>query len=199
MRMEITRTQREQAEERATEVQLRLYAEPEAGEQLWNIATKFNLTDRNTYYLFSQLVGDVVLGFYKQEDIAALIAAKIPSVQGAQRIALEADIKIFLYPLTDPTYVAPSTPAPTAPTSPSAPVTPPPIIRPELSAEIKEAERELEEVQTIRTMAGDMRHVQETNPITTYRSSQEDLIRPITPTQPPAPSTGPQWETDSRS
>ncbi|MEN9920271.1 MAG: hypothetical protein RL538_164 [Candidatus Parcubacteria bacterium] len=189
--MEITKTQREQAEERASEVQLRLYAEPEAGEQLWNIARKFSLTERNTYYTFSQLVGDVVLGFYKQSDIDALIANKLPQVQGAQRISLEADIKIFLYPLTDPTYVAPGVTAPEAPSVPSAPQS---TARPELSAEIKEAERELEEVQSIRTMASDMKEAQH---MPTYTSSQDDLIRPSTTSAPL--STGPRWETDSHS
>jgi hypothetical protein len=69
----------------------------------------------------------------------------------------------------------------------------------ELQSEIKEAERELEEVQTIRTMASDMRHIQETQPITIHQSSQDDLIRPMSTVPPPAPPTGPQWETDSHS
>lgn len=64
-----------------------------------------------------------------------------------------------------------------------------------LASEIAEAEKELGEIQGIRTMAGDMREVQAHSSTPTYTSRQADLIRPTT-TPPPA-NTGPRWETDN--
>jgi hypothetical protein len=184
--MEITRKQRQMAEERASEVQLRLYAEPEAGEQLWNMATKFSLTERSVYYSFTQLVGDVVLGFYKQDDVAALIANKLPQVQGVQKIGLEADIKMFLYPLTDASDL------PTKATRNTS-------VSPE---EIAETEKEIASLQTVRTMPHDM-EVAQGHPVmrapateTTYQSSQADILQP-TPTVPAPPET-PRWDTESK-
>lgn len=62
-----------------------------------------------------------------------------------------------------------------------------------LASEIAETERAIENLQGIRTMAGDMREAQ-THHTPTYQSSQSDLIRSGTPT--PPPQNGPQWETD---
>jgi hypothetical protein len=179
--MTITKQQREQAEEQASEVQLHLYAEPEAGEQLWNIATKFDLTERSVYYSFTHLVGDIVLGFYKESDLAALIANKLPQIQGVQKIGLEADIKVFLYPLTDPSAILPRT---------SAARTPVP------SAEIAETELALEKMQGLRTMAQDLKEAEaHQSPAveTVYQSSQTDILRPGSGDD----GKTPQWETDN--
>lgn len=207
--MEITKAQRVLAEERASEIQRRLYGEPESGEQLWNIASKYNLTERSTYYSFTQLVGDVVLGFYTQDQIGALIANKLPQVQGTTRIALEADIKIFLYPLTDPNYVQSVTKVP--------PVTN------ELSTEISAMEREFASIErppmtvatasvyrsntpqpeplpkpdhAIHTMAQDMAALRQQQVTPTYSSNQADILTrpisaPITPS--PTPNNPPRW------
>jgi hypothetical protein len=60
-----------------------------------------------------------------------------------------------------------------------------------LGSEIAETEKALENIQGIRTMAGDMKEAQTNVP--THQSSQSDLIQPSTPTPPP---TGTRWETD---
>jgi hypothetical protein len=178
--MAISNLQRQQAEDQANETQLRLYAEPEAGEQLWSIATKYVLTEQSVYYIFVQLVGDVILGFYKQSDISTLIATKLPQVQGAQRIALEADIRIFLYPLVESTHIT------------SAKISAAP--EPELSAEIKTAENELASLQAVRTMTSDMRALGHADDVPVYRSLQEDILAPTSPTDTPAT---PRWESES--
>lgn len=64
---------------------------------------------------------------------------------------------------------------------------------PTLATEIAETEKAFENLQGIRTMAGDMREVQ-AHSVPTYQSTQADLIRPTT--TPPPPNTGPRWETD---
>jgi hypothetical protein len=61
-----------------------------------------------------------------------------------------------------------------------------------LASEIAETEKAFENLQGIRTMAGDMKDA-ETHSAPTYQSSQSDLIRPTTP---PPPNNGPHWETD---
>lgn len=61
-----------------------------------------------------------------------------------------------------------------------------------LASEIAETEKVFENLQGIRTMAGDMKEAQTHVP--TYQSSQADLIRPVAPPVPT--SNGPRWETD---
>lgn len=171
--MNITREQRQQAEEQANQVQLGLYAEPEAGEQLWSIATRFNMTERVTYRNFAIMVGDVVLGFYQQPALHALIQQTLPTLTPTQQLELEFEIKKFLLPLS----------APDIPTPPAD----------NLNSEIAETEQAMEELQGIRTMAGDMQAIQSSHPEPTYQSSsQSDLLRPTTP----PPRNGPSWETD---
>ena len=62
-----------------------------------------------------------------------------------------------------------------------------------LATEIAQTERDLEDLQGIRTMATDMRDAQ-THHVPTHQSSQSDIIQSATPT--PPPQTGPHWETD---
>jgi len=107
--MAITNEQRQQAEERASEIQLKLYAEPEAGEQLWNIATKFDITERSVYYTFTQMVGDIILGFYKISDTLQLIQYYIPTLDPMSQLELETEIKKFLLPLIASTSTTPAT------------------------------------------------------------------------------------------
>lgn len=63
----------------------------------------------------------------------------------------------------------------------------------QLTSEIAEAEKAFENIQGIRTMAGDIKEVQ-SHSTPTYTSRQSDLIHPIS--TPPPPNTGPRWETD---
>ena len=157
--MEITRIQRQAAEETATDTQRELY---ESGEPLREIATKFGITDSTSYRTFAVMVGDIILGFYTQADISSLIAEKLPQIDGMKRIGLEADIKLFLYPLTQQV-------APPVTTSNDA----------ALSSEIAEAEKSLESLQGIRTMAADMQAVEpaaRTEQV--HSSSQEEILTP---------------------
>lgn len=180
--MAINKQQREQAEAAANEMQLRLYAEPESGEQMWNIATKFNLTERSVYRMFAQMIGDVILGFYKQQDVLALIQHQFTQLSPTQQLELELEIKKFLLPLSG------------APTNPAV------GINPALAAEISATEHDLQSLHNIRTMAHDMQEVK-THPVVTpptpepiHQSSQADLLRQIETMA--APSDTPRWDTE---
>ncbi len=61
------------------------------------------------------------------------------------------------------------------------------------ASEIAETEKVFENLQSIRTMASDMKEAQAQTPI--YQSSQSDIIRPAS-SVPPITTNGPRWETD---
>jgi hypothetical protein len=175
--MQITKIQRQQAEEQATEAQLRLYAEPEAGEQLWNIATKYNLTERADYYNFSQLVGDVILGFYKQSEISELLSGRFQQKSPEQLIALEADIKMFLLPLSASTNTQKHHET-----------------SKEIStAEIHSIERDINSLKTVHTMSDDVAAIKSEE--TVHQSSQDAILgtNATTITTPTSDET-PRWE-----
>lgn len=179
--MTITKQQREQAEAAANEVQLHLYAEPESGEHMWNIATKFSLTERSAYRIFAQMIGDVILGFYKQQDVLALIQNLFPQLNPTQHLELELEVKKFLLPLSPGAFVAP--PA-----------------NQNLAAEISATEHDLESIRGIRTMAHDMKEAK-VHPITphathevVHQSSQADILK--IPTTPLASNPSTTWGSD---
>lgn len=178
--MTITRAQRQQAEDNANETQLRLYAEPESGEQLWTIATKYNLTERSTYFTFSQMVGDVILGFYKVDDVGALISRALPQVQGVQKIALEADIKMFLYPLSAQTTVGSVA----------------------SNSEIIAIEKEIESLQPVRTMSHDMAAIKPGSDVVYQAASQAAILKreaeAVILSDGPTPQTQPpRWDSEA--
>ncbi len=175
--MAITRDQRQQAEAKASDEQLFLYSEPESGEQLWNIALTFNITEKNPYRIFAQLVGDVVLGFYRQQDILALIQNGLPQLSPTQQLELELQVKKFLLPLSVTTESVQT-----------------------LSVEIATTEHDLAALQNVRTMSHDM-EVAQGHPVmqapateTTYQSSQADILRPAAPA--PVANETPRWDTE---
>ncbi len=177
--MEITKTQREQAELTASRTQLDLYESPEAGAALWGIATKFNLVESKNYYIFTKLVGDVVLGFYKQQDLLALIQNLLPILNQIQQLELELEIKKFLLPLSTPqTSQLKNTPV-------------------DLTNELAETEKEFASVQGLRTMAKDIQAVHPQHE-QVYQSSQATILdRPVVP-RPPATPLQPldsRWDT----
>ena len=159
--MAISDQQRQQAEAVASDLQQQLYASPEAGAALWAIATRFNLTEDKDYNKFVEMVGDIILGFYMSSDLHVLIPAALPQLDGMTKIALEADIKMFLYPLSEESSATPSTPDTN------------------LSSEIAETEKSIESLQGIRTMAADMHAVAPTaHTEHVYRSTQEEILTP---------------------
>ena len=172
--MEITKTQRQLAEERASEIQRRLYGEPESGEQLWNIASKYRLTERSVYYIFTQLVGDVILGFYKTSDVAALMQHTFPSLQIHEQTALTKEVETFLLPLQQNT--------------PSAPAV--------HTIDASEPTAHPEPLHNIRTMSADMNVLRPQAEVVHTASSQADILArpPIAPSNTPVNS--PRWDSD---
>ena len=177
--MDITKINREQAEAAASETQIALYSSPESGQQMWNIALNFSLTKRETYYIFAEMIGDVILGFYNQQEILALIQQKFPQLNQMQQLDLELAIKKFLLPLSGGV-------------SRTA----------ELQSEISAAENDLRTIEGLRTMAADIQAVH-ANEQPTYKSSQAEILNrtetqsvsaPVV--QPSSPSN--RWDTDSR-
>ncbi len=164
--MNITPSKRQQAEDWATETQLRLYADPESGEKLWTIATNFGLTERTDYYNFTQLVGDIILGFYKTSDTLPLIQQNLPNVQPVKQLELEMEIKKFLLPLSTTT--------------------------PSLQTEIAEIETATKSLEAVHTMQNDVARVQQETP--TYQSSQDALLQKSDAPLQTNPTT-PRWDT----
>ena len=171
--MAITNEDRIRAEEKASEIQLRLYSAPESGEMLWKIATKFNLTERRQYRVYAGLVGDVVLGFYKPSDIPALLRYTIPSLTEELLSMLIEELNVFLLPLNSVSVES-------------------------LVADISATEHDIAALQNVRTMAHDMQVAQGVSGSamveTTYQSSQADILRPTVVA--PAPPETPRWETE---
>ena len=195
--MEITFEQRQLAEEGANEIQHRLYSEPEAGKQLWAIANKFGLVESNIYRVFTRIVGDVILGFHTQDQVSALIANKLPQIQGLNKIALEADIKIFLYPLTEKQIKEELTPLKQIELATPASITQVP--HQSLTSEISAAEKELASLQTVRTMSHDMSAIKPGSDVV-YQSNQADILARYNIPQPEVvspPAEPPRWDTDS--
>lgn len=181
--MTVTKLQREEAEANANRVQLYLYGEPESGEQLWNIGLKFDLTENTLYNALARMIGDTILGFYKQSDLLQLIKHTFPSLTEMKQLELELEIKKFLLPLSSQEGTLSS-------------ITP----NEELKSEIAETEKEIGLLQTVRTMAHDMEVVQG-HPVmqapaaeTTYQSSQADILRPAAPA--PVVNETPRWDTE---
>lgn len=179
--MTITKLQREEAEANANRVQLYLYCEPESGEQLWNIGLKFDLTENTLYNALARMIGDTILGFYKQSDLLQLIKHTFPSLTEMKQLELELEIKKFLLPLSSPEGTLSGIPP-----------------NENLKSEIAETEKEIASLQTVRTMLHDMEVAQGgSGPSlveTTYQSSQADILRQ-TPAAPVVTET-PRWDTE---
>ncbi len=83
-----------------------LYNSPQAGKQLFTIATKYQITDDNQYYKFALTVGDIILGFYKIEDTVPLLQQEL-GVDPKTAALLGAEVLEFLAPLNDPNWQPP--------------------------------------------------------------------------------------------
>lgn len=179
--MEITHQQRVLGQQSMSVEQRLLYEDPSSGAKLYEIAQKYSIDGEIEYSIFVRIVGDVILGFYNQQDLLALLLRYLPGLNPTQHLELELDVKKFLLPLS-------SVPGP-AINSTSG-----------LAAEISATEHDLESLHNLRTMAHDMQeakihpvmHVPTTE--TTYQSSQADILRPAAPV--PVVNETPRWDTE---
>ena len=93
---------------KASTAQIWLYSSGEAGESLYLIGKKFNLSSDNTVYKkYSQTIGDIILGFYKIEDTVPLIQQEL-GLDAKTAALLGADVLDFLTPLSDPNWQPPT-------------------------------------------------------------------------------------------
>lgn len=82
-----------------------LYAHPNSGKSLTQIAEKYNLKD--SYKTFAVTIGDIILGFYKAEDTIPLLQQELELDQ-ATADKLGSEVLDFLAPLSDPTWQPPT-------------------------------------------------------------------------------------------
>lgn len=189
--MEITKTQRQLAEERASETQQRLYGDPESGEALWKMAERFKLTDRKLYYQFTQMVGDVVLGFYKTSDMAALIYHGFPSLSPEGQAALTKEVEGFLLPLQEEVLPAAYATPTIEHESVAYKATP---VSESLNADpVVEKQHATAATPGIRTMARDIETISSHDYVVHTAASQADILQksPVEEVR-----TGPRWDSE---
>lgn len=106
--MRPSQEQREQAFENASEVRKFLYSEPESGAFMLQVFQKYQLP-QTAYKEYASAIGDVVLGFYRKDQLSALlqIGLHIPQVTAD---AIVADLKNFLMPIPDNVQPVPPPP-----------------------------------------------------------------------------------------
>ncbi len=179
--MGITHQQRVLGQQSMSVEQRLLYEDPSSGAKLYEIAQNYSIDGEIEYSIFVRIVGDVILGFYNQQDLLALLQRYIPSLNPTQHLELELDVKKFLLPLSSITV---------------------PVINSTsgLAAEISATEHDLAALQNVRTMSHDM-EVAQGHPVmqvpateTTYQSSQADILRPAAPA--PVANETPRWDTE---
>lgn len=97
--MSVTRAQRDEAFNAASETAQRLCAAPESGEQLYAIAKRHDFADSpRQYRAYALAVGDVILGFYEDRELPALLMQEA-HLDGKTARAVTADLLEFLAPL----------------------------------------------------------------------------------------------------
>lgn len=202
--MTITDEQRDQAYETATDQQKLLYASPESGKRLREIANKHNITDSEKYRNYAIAVGDVILGLQERSALPNLLMSALQTTPD-QAKSVTIDIVPFLEgkpapaPQSIPTPptppVKPPQPAPTKTDAPAAqptwstasepapPVTPvtPVAVPPKATPPSPPAPSPIPSpnprpVPTIRTMAADMEKNRETTE-KVYTTTQEAILR----------------------
>lgn len=108
--MRPTNEQRDAAFETTSEVRKFLYSSPESGAFLYEVFKKYQFP-REMYGEYVSAIGDVILGFYRKDQLSALfqIGLHIPQTT-ADTIVV--DLRNFLAPIPDTTE--PVTPPPPA-------------------------------------------------------------------------------------
>ena len=169
--MDISKQQKQEAVQKITPVQERLYSDPESGTLLVAIADTHQITGDEQYTAFAIAVGDVILGLVPQEKLPELLVERL-GIERAAAMRITADVLDFLAPLDEP---QPDTgkAATAVPINNAEPVN-----DNSLASEIAEAEAAIESMQPIRTMSHDM-EVQRGTPAdepTHTGASQADLL-----------------------
>jgi hypothetical protein len=136
----ITDTQRNEAYSKANSAQIFLYSHPDSGASLQSIAGKYDLKETTIYKVFAIMVGDFILGFHDISEGVAIIQNELGISEQAAKL-IQVDIKNFLAPLYNEDLNQLETPTKE--------------VVPDISNEILEAEKEIESLQTVRTMSSD--------------------------------------------
>lgn len=158
MIMDIREEQRNQALDDVSETAYALYAAPENGQKLWNIAEFHQLTTGTMYALFAMAIGDVILGLVPQEKLPDLLVERL-QITRPEAIRVTADVLDFLAPLSNNQPSTPvSNPVPINQTTSTPTVTAIPQNE-ILEVEIAQTEANLKHAThpPLRTMADDMR------------------------------------------
>lgn len=165
--MAITQTQRHDAFASANPTAQQLYSDPDSGFALRDIAEHHGLADRAYYRAFARVVGDVILGFYSQGELPALLMEEV-GLEPKQAREVTGDLLDFLAPLDeagDGTQAGATEP-PTAATATNTDeqeggghidVVP----AHNVAAEIAETEAALERVEQLHTYESDMAKARE--------------------------------------
>lgn len=159
--MSVTRAQRDEAFDAASETAQRLCAAPESGEQLYAIAKTHGITDPTTYRPYALAVGDVILGFYEDRELPALLMQEA-GLDGKTARAVTADLLEFLAPLHAEASPA-ATPAAATPTTTAETTAPSSEAAARWASEIEAAEAALEAAapEKVHTFASDQAAVTE--------------------------------------
>ena len=165
---------KKEAIQNLNEIQDELFNGIESGIKLRKIADTHNLSEDTNYDLFTEVVGDVILGLSAQEKLPKLLIEKMKVTQ-ADAMRITADVLDFLEPLNDvhssTTYTSTDTPTPTEAKIP----TPPQPAQESLAAELAATEAAFKELQPIRTMAHDMETLR-TDDTPTYKAADQETI-----------------------
>jgi hypothetical protein len=153
--MDISKQQKQEAVQKITPVQERLYSDPESGTLLVAIADTHQITGDEQYTAFAIAIGDVILGLVPQEKLPELLMERI-GVERPTAMRITADVLDFLAPLDQPEPVktTASTVATTVPINSDS--TPEPTNDNSLASEIAEAEAAMKTLEPIKTMRHDM-------------------------------------------
>lgn len=149
-----------------------LWSSEESGEKLRSIFTTHSLSG-NLYRSYTNVVGDVILGFHQQGELPQLLKTAL-GIDDTRAIRLTADLLDFLEPLNHQSPVVAD------------------ALPPTIASEIAQAEAALEHVSNVRTMARDMEDLKSQAPheAPAYKSSQ-DTLRPGAPK-----ASGNRWESE---
>ncbi len=104
-----TDTQRDQAFANANKAQIYLYSHNDAGASLSKIAQKYDLTEYSVYKMFATIVGDIVLGFYQDNQIVTALREEVGLGNHMSEMVAN-DVRRFLAPLNDPNWKHPTSP-----------------------------------------------------------------------------------------
>lgn len=164
--MEISNEQRDNAFEKATEQQRFLYADPESGSRLLTISSKYGLSERDVYFKFAVLVGDVILGLRSRSELPSELS-KTLGIDTEKAVRITGDLIDFIdHP--EKNIESNLQKEGVKPVIENSSVTE----SDKLTTDIIEAEATLKAIPQVRTMASDMKQTENT-----YSSTQDSILR----------------------